>query len=230
MTCFFPFSLAAFMSYFPSGAAWDPATTSSPTAHCAISDIPFFFSSNKQTEKLQILSLLFISKLSTQKLCGHRRLLRHGGGEEGGGAAKCEAACRAKSRQALCKANTASRRLVLVSGRLVSLALFIVSATRHLLETRLCPPVSTQHRTEGACQHYPPTPPPHPSPPSLSEAKCFFFFAVRGAAASSNRTGGCPLGLSLLRMLGPPLIGDTAGWRTTLQFVTAAAAVDVHSM
>lgn len=72
-------------------------------------------------------------------------------------AAKCEAACRAKSRQALCKANTASRRLVLVSGRLVSLALFIVSATRHLLETRLCPPVSTQHRTEGACQHYPST-------------------------------------------------------------------------
>lgn len=37
-------------------------------------------------------------------------------------------------------ASTASQRLVLVSGRLVSLALFIVGATRHLLEMRLCPP------------------------------------------------------------------------------------------
>lgn len=64
------------------------------------------------------------------------------------GPAKCEPACRAKTRQALCKANVASRRLVLVSGRLVSLALFIVGATRHLLKTRLCPlcPHSTAQR------------------------------------------------------------------------------------
>lgn len=62
--------------------------------------------------------------------------------------AKYWAACRARTRQALCKANAASQRLVLVSGRLVSLALFIVSATRHLLEMRLCPlcPRSTAQR------------------------------------------------------------------------------------
>lgn len=129
-----------------------------------------FFPLKQTNQRKNSKSYLHFSshKLSTQKLRGlfrHREKAAVRGGVRGGGvAAKCEAACRAKSRQALCKANTASRRLVLVSGRLVSLALFIVSATRHLLETRLCPPVSTQHRTEGACQHCPSTSPLLPFP------------------------------------------------------------------
>lgn len=164
---FLLFSLTAFMADFPSGAAWAATSNSASDARRTISDFIFSPQTNQPTEKLQILSsFLFSQTLNTKASWAFPTRGESGGaGWSGGGvAAKCEAACRAKSRQALCKANTASRRLVLVSGRLVSLALFIVSATRHLLETRLCPPVSTQHRTEGACQHCPSTSPLLPFP------------------------------------------------------------------
>lgn len=146
------------MSYFPSGAAWAATTTSCPAARCTISDFIFPLKQTNGKTPNPIFIFFPLKTLDTKALRASQAPPTRGErGGEGVAAAKCEAACRAKSRQALCKANTASRRLVLVSGRLVSLALFIVSATRHLLETRLCPPVSTQHRTEGACQHYPST-------------------------------------------------------------------------
>lgn len=90
--------------------------------------------------------------------------------------AKCWACCRARTRQALCKANAASRRLVLVSGRLVSLALFIVSATRHLLEMRLCPlrPCSTAQRELVNI---------------FSKAKCLRGPRSEAATVSANETG-----------------------------------------
>lgn len=159
MTCFF-FSLTAFSIGRCLGDS-DQLCFWCPLHKFWFIFFPLPPQTNKQTNG-KTPNLIFISPLKTLNTKASQALqafpTRGGGWGRGGGcAAKCEAACRAKSRQALCKANTASRRLVLVSGRLVSLALFIVSATRHLLETRLCPPVSTEHCTEGACQHCPST-------------------------------------------------------------------------
>lgn len=116
--------------------------------------------------------------------------------------------CRARTRQALCKANAASRRLVLVSGRLVSLALFIVSATRHLLEMRLCPlrPRSTAQRELVNI---------------FSKAKC-----LRGPRSEPPLT----------RRVSPPislhaaLMDDTGRQRKTSQLVVSRMLAAVYSL